>query len=304
MLMKVMIDKIIQDLGDDKAIKGILLKTQIVASLLGNNDFEIWIKNEQNGYPNAESIPNYRILNAIVKVDILRPFVGIYQNVTIPQGVFGEDVINDCMSHVRIIQSLSEIENICSSKKNGNLSVNAPAIAYSEVNKYVNGNVERVWQEFPISSLACIIDTFKSKLLSFFLDLDKKINAGVDFSKIEGQKEIKNIMNNYYINSVVANTGDGTVNTGDICENAPALYISNQSQKDKLQSIITQLEEKAKNIDNSDLREAVDAIKEECAKPSWCKKTLKLAFNAIQGIATGIAANQLTPIVTQALTLL
>lgn len=115
--MKVMIDKIIQDLGDDKAIKGILLKTQIVASLLGNNDFEIWIKNEQNGYPNAESIPNYRILNAIVKVDILRPFVGIYQNVTIPQGVFGEDVINDCMTHVRIIQSLSEIENICSSKK-------------------------------------------------------------------------------------------------------------------------------------------------------------------------------------------
>lgn len=302
--MKAMINKIIQDLGDDRPIKGILLKTQIVASRLGNEDFETWIKNEQNSYPNAENIPDYRILNAIVKADVTQPFVGMYKNVTIPQGVFDEDIINDYMSHVRIIQSLSEIENICSGKKNGNLSVNSPAIAYSEVNKYVNGNAERVWQEFPISSLAGIVDIFKSKLLSFFLDLDKKINAGVDFSKIEGQKEIKNIMNNYYINSVVANTGDGTVNTGDICENAPTLYISDQSQKDKLQSIITQLEEKASNIDNPDLRMAVDTIKEECAKPSWCKKTLNLAFNAIQGIATGIAANQLTPIVAQALTLL
>lgn len=58
------------------------------------------------------------------------------------------------------------------------------------------------------------------------------------------------------------------------------------------------------DIDNSDLKMAIDTIKEECNKPSWGKKTLKLALNAIQGIATGIAANQLTPIVTQALALL
>lgn len=39
-------------------------------------------------------------------------------------------------------------------------------------------------------------------------------------------------------------------------------------------------------------------------KPSWTKKTLRMAFNAIQGIATSIAANQLTPIITKALALL
>ena len=89
---------------------------------------------------------------------------------------------------------LSEIENICSSNKNGHVSINSPVIAYPEVGKYVRGNVEKVWQEIPVSSLANIVDTFKSKLLSFFLDLDKKIDAGVDFSKIEGQNEIKNIM--------------------------------------------------------------------------------------------------------------
>ena len=60
MLMKEIINKIIQDLGDDKPIKGILLKAQIVASKLGNNDFEMWIRNEQNGYPDAKNLPDLR----------------------------------------------------------------------------------------------------------------------------------------------------------------------------------------------------------------------------------------------------
>lgn len=39
-MIKDIIDKIIQDLGDDKPIKGILLKAQIVASQLNNKEFE------------------------------------------------------------------------------------------------------------------------------------------------------------------------------------------------------------------------------------------------------------------------
>ena len=280
-MTKDIINKIIQDLGDDKPIKGILLKAQIVASQLNNKEFEEWIKSEQNGYSDAKNLPDYRVLGAIVKANV-----------------------NDCMSHAHIINSLSEIENICSSNKNGHVSINSPVIAYPEVGKHVRGNVEKVWQEIPVSSLANIVDTFKSKLLSFFLDLDKKIDAGVDFSKIEGQNEIKNIMNNYYINSVVANTGDGTVNTGDISKNNSVLCISDPDQQKQIKELVSELVKATKDIDNEDLKMAVETISEECNKPSWAKKTLRIAFNAIQGIATSIAANQLTPIITEALALL
>lgn len=303
-MIKDIIDKIIQDLGDDKPIKGILLKTQIVASQLNNKEFEEWIKSEQNGYSDAKNLPDYRVLGAIVKANVFQPYIGLSQNCTIPPGIFENEIINDCMSHARIINSLSEIENICSSNKNGHVSINSPVIAYPEVGKYVRGNVEKVWQEIPVSSLANIVDTFKSKLLSFFLDLDKKIDAGVDFSKIEGQNEIKNIMNNYYINSVVANTGDGTVNTGDISKNNSVLCISDPDQQKQIKELVSELIKATKDIDNEDLKMAVETISEECNKPSWAKKTLRIAFNAIQGIATGIAANQLTPIITKALTLL
>ena len=53
--MKELINKIIQDLGDEKPISGILLKSQIVASELGNQEFSNWIFHEQK-YTNFQAV--------------------------------------------------------------------------------------------------------------------------------------------------------------------------------------------------------------------------------------------------------
>lgn len=301
--MKGLIDKIIADLGDDKPIKGILLKAQIVASKLGNADFQEWISNEQNGYPSAKNTPSYRVLGAMVKADISLP-QGFVHNYTIPTGVFKEDFINESMSSTRVTQSLSEIERLCEGNESVNLAVNCPAIVYPEVAKHVNGHVERVWKEISGASYLGIVDSFKSKLLDFFLDLDKQVNAGVNFSKIEGQKHISQIMNNYYISAGVVNTGSGTINTGDISDIHNTQYINDVEQQGKIKELLERLILEADKIDNPDLKQAVGVVVEECEKTSWAKGTLRMAFNAILGIATGITANQLTPIVTEALSLL
>jgi len=178
-------------------------------------------------------------------------------------------------------------------------------MAYTEVNKYVSGNVEQLKQEFSVASLIHIVDIFKSKLLSFFLDIEKEMNVGINFSKIEEQQDkITQIMNTYYINSAIANTGAGSVSAGDIRDNTSLQIISDSEQKEKFLSLVSQLKEEANSLNNSDLTETIDLITEECNKPSWAKRTLRVALNAVQGIATGIAANQLTPIVTNALALL
>ena len=303
--MKNLVDRIIQDLGEDKPIKGILLKAQIVASKLNNNDFKTWIENEQNGYPDASNLPDYRVLNAIVKADLSIPFSGYVRNYTIPAGIYDDPIIEECICKVRITHSLQEIETIYENKKGGNVSTNLPAMAYTEVNEYVSGNVEQLKQEFSVASLIHIVDIFKSKLLSFFLDIEKEMNVGINFSKIEEQQDkITQIMNTYYINSAIANTGAGSVSAGDIRDNTSLQIISDSEQKEKFLSLVSQLKEEANSLNNSDLTETIDLITEECNKPSWAKRTLRVALNAVQGIATGIAANQLTPIVTNALALL
>lgn len=304
--MDELINEIIKGLGADKPIKSILLKSQIVASELGNTVFSKWISNEQNGYPDAKNLPEYRILGATVKADIFVPYMGYVNNQTIPVGIFDHKVINECMGQVRIVHSLSEIENLCSQKGNGAMfSHQLPAMAYLEVNRYISGEAQRVWQEFPVTSLAHIVDVFKSRLLDFFLSLNKEIKSGIDFSQIssqDNQQIISQIMNNYNINAAVANTGNGSVSTGDITACNFNINPSNQIRS-QMNEVVVKLETLLSNND-SDMNEALTTLKEEAAKPSWNKKILKMALNAINGIACGVVANKITPLVAQGLALL
>ena len=149
--------------------------------------------------------------------------------------------LNDLMTQARIRQSLFEIEKMCKDKPNGNFSINCPAIVYSEINKHVRGKAQGVRQEFPVSSLASIVDMFKTKLLSFFIDLDKKLEAGVDFLNLD-KEEITQIMKTYNINSVVTNLGDGVVNTGNIVGNNITQYVTDPCQQEKFKEILSEIE--------------------------------------------------------------
>ena len=55
-------EKIIIALTAGENLSTIFLKVQLLASLLGNDEFSIWLRNEQYGYTNSESIPEYRKL--------------------------------------------------------------------------------------------------------------------------------------------------------------------------------------------------------------------------------------------------
>lgn len=75
-----------------------------------------------------------------------------------------------------------------------------------------------------------------------------------------------------------------------------------------MQEIVGKLSDIVSSIDNDDLHETLATINDEISKPNWCKKKLKMAFNALGGIATGIVANiatnQVAPLEAQALALL
>lgn len=204
-------------------------------------------------------------------------------------------------------QSLTEIETLCKGKEKGSLTCSLPAIAYMEANKIVNGNVERVWQECSTASALHIVDVFKSKLLAFFLKLNMEIDGGIDFSHISGQEKINQIMNNTFVNATIANMGTGSIQTRDVTGNSANMSVSSET-REKLEEVVDKLSDVISSINNRDLNEALDMVKEEIVKPSWCKRTLKMAFNAIGGVAsavaTNVATNQISPLIAQALALL
>mgnify|MGYP001633579781 FL=1 len=70
---------------------------------------------------------------------------------------------------------------------------------------------------FPKESLLSIVETFKAQLLDLLLQFDKELNWNIDLTDKKNKEVVQSIINNvYHIHTVVANTGEGSVNTGDI----------------------------------------------------------------------------------------
>lgn len=306
--IKYLIQGVIQDLADDKPIKSILLKSKVIASKLQNKNFESWIDKESLGYDDAKQLPEYRILNAALKVDVFKPFQGIFINNLIPTDMFKDDLICNLLSHARITDSLYQIETMCKDEKGDRIIVSCPSIAYAYVKQYINGSIHKLYQDLSVASYKNIISVFQMKLLNFFLDVEKSIEGGLDFSSMISQEKINQIMEIHQINAVVANVGSGTINTGNISSCNVATQTVNESNKAEILRLITELEKIIPPIQNNDLNEALVNIKSECQKPFWGIKAIKLGCNALKGICTdvaiGVATSQIKLIAQNILDLL
>lgn len=113
---KVLIDKLLLDLADDAPMSKLMLKAQAVSFELKNQKFSIWVRNEQRGYKDGESIPKYREVECILKVDIFIPFQGIVTNFTIPVDLIKDKTIRQFLSSTKLALSLSELEDISKKK--------------------------------------------------------------------------------------------------------------------------------------------------------------------------------------------
>ena len=110
--IKKLIESIIEDLVNDVPISKILLKAQTIAYTLNNEEFKKWIEQEQNGYPNKKSIPDYRVIPCSIKVDIALPFQRIYRNYLIPSDFIQDKQDRDFLCVARITESISSLENM------------------------------------------------------------------------------------------------------------------------------------------------------------------------------------------------
>lgn len=307
-MLKKLINSIIEDLAEDKSISSLLLKAQVIAAKLGDKDFATWIQNEQRGYPNAKNLPEYRVVPAVVKADISIPYRGLFQGMVIPIDAIDDEVIVDCMSHMRVVQPLSELEMLCNKSENGSLRGQVPIFSYSQVSKIVSGNVEYVYQEFSSSSIRNVINVFKSKLLEFFLQLNQEMDMGFDFSTIEAKHKVNQIMNTTYnISAAIANIGDGTVNASNITNVIGDGNTISTSSISELKKILQQIDSLVEG-NNIEYREISEELSAELSKPSPAKKILKRGFQALKGLAFGISTDllvgKLVPLIDQALALL
>ena len=181
---KKIVNSLIDDIANGAAISQILLKAQIIAYNVGDEKFSKLIKNEQQGYSPNDDIPNYRKLKSMVKATFANSW-GKAQTVYVSCETIENKRIRDSLTFVNVREPLVQ--------------------------------VGAMYHCFPKESLLSIVENVKAQLLDLLLQFNDKLDWKMDLVADKNKNMAKTIINNVYnVKAVVANMGEGSVETNDI----------------------------------------------------------------------------------------
>lgn len=295
---------LIEDLTNNVSMSAIMLKAQVLARCLGNNDFSNWVSLEQNGYDKIarNQIPSYRIVPCGVKANVSIPFRGVYTNLDVPIDGIQDSSKVEYFTKLYVTQPISEIESLATNITEGHLTAQLPAIAYHIVNSlYPTGNVEDCWQHCSPSEFCGIVDAVKSKLMNFILMFCDEGSLEVNPSSLK-RKDIVQKFFNQTINNSIVNNGDGDVNANG----ATVGEINTISQNDvtELQKIVEKIHQECVNINDEDIRDELAIISSELEKKNPKVGLLRKAFRIIGSLAISVSANAISPLVDKAISII
>lgn len=306
--LKSLVDSVISDLTENKSIESILLKTQTISHYLKDEEFSTWIKHELNGYGDDEyPLPSYRKINCIVKVDISQPFGRMVKNYQFPCEYIDDEKICERLTHMPVYESLSEIELMMKNDKHGNDLTMAVSqyIVQNYMSKHIEGNILVANKHINMNNIQAVISKFKSLLLTFFLELNDKMNWELNFDVMATKQIIKQIMVTNNINAAVVATEGSTISTGAVSvENSHIGNVAYSNEQKEFLSVLKDIEKLVKESGNQDLKDSVDIVKAETQKPKWNKKLMTMGLNAIKGVANGFVVKGLMAMVEKAIVML
>lgn len=192
-------------------LSDLLRKCLYLAHKIKNENFIRWVNDELNGYKNTDELPEYRILNCVVKGDFSDGF-NMWKNYPIDITKFPEPVRKN-YGVMRVANSVSSIEELTS---HDSIIMERPWDAHivSLISKcFVHQDVMSIWSESPAHLYTAILDGIKTRILQFTLEVESKISniEDIKLSNLndEQKEKIENIFNNnIYGNANIANASE------------------------------------------------------------------------------------------------
>lgn len=298
---KQLAENILNDLMGNTSITDVLLKTKIFASLRNDVELLSWINKELNGY--ETEVPSYRNLTAGIKIQIFKPFQG-YFSMNFNLSLIQNDSIRDIMSKMPFYSKLGELEDMVSGDDgDGIIARDLPLVGYGQIAKYIYGDIQQAQQYVSKAAVKQIVVSVKSILIDYLLKFNEE--ETIDFISF-AKSQPTMVTNN--ITAAIVNTGNGSIdasNSTNVVGDSNNITISSQKE---LLDIIDKLDLIALEMKDEKYSEISMDIRSELNSPSPSKKFLTRCFQAIpsviSGISTGIIANEITPLIEKALSLI
>ena len=263
---KLLIESLIKDLYENKPLSDVFLKLQVIIYLLKNEPLTEWFNNENNGYEKGKTLPQYRVLPVLfyAQVEQDRGFNGslMYNNYNLPIDLIEDKEIQDIMSKFEYRDSISNIADLISNKKEGTISMAVPATTttISLFSRRLQSNcyIHRIWREIPKNAVQNIISQIKSKLLQFLLEINENLNLNISFTEMENKQKIEKAFNQNITNNIYG-SNNNVVSGQNIEQNINQSFVDYEKLKEYgvEEQHITELKIIEKEPNKSTLKEKV-----------------------------------------------
>lgn len=184
----------------------LLRKCKILAFRLGNAELKEWVDNELNGYQDASNLPPYRRLD----VQSFGDFSGFagrgLRNAPIPPSTIPE-ALRTRVTESKLMQPISAYSALLTSSTPTNPQEywSADLVAYVGQDIYQNMNCISAWKLIPLPAIVALVDTIKTRILNFSLELEAAAPEAGDVSPAElrvSQERIAQVFNTFITGSV------------------------------------------------------------------------------------------------------
>ena len=295
-------EEIVYDITRKAAISEILLKTQVLSSLVDIEEFCQWVRNEQNGYPEPLKVPEYRQLGCNVTVSLTIPFHVGQTEMNVPVDAIQHEGAREMLSKVYFDSAAVEAERLAETSNEGRLRKPTPAMGYRYVQElFPNAHVEAVFQDLSPYSFATLIENVKSRILNFILGLNKEGVIQLKMNAPNNKEAVSKIYYQTFNNSMVSNDGGSITAENILLFNQEAL---SETDIQKLQTMFSRLNVLVKEEKDPMLQDAAETLNKEICKTEPKKSVIKQTLAVIKGLAMGVASNEITTIINAALGIL
>ncbi|WP_241331344.1 AbiTii domain-containing protein [Chryseobacterium arthrosphaerae] len=310
MNIKKLIESVIYQLANNEQVSSIVPKLQVISKLLKNEEFKSWIDNEFiYGYSEESEIPDYRNISIPTIVASFLHHQGFgrilkYSNFEIPIINLGIENYRE-ISNISVRQTVFAIDRILTENK-GDLHLSLTQYEKLLIQKKILQDCE-ISQIYKMISRECflnIISKAKAKLLDMFLELNETVFENeLNFNVMEKKEEISQIVNHTINTGVyIADNSTATISDSNVLGGTNNHVSFSPDFKKQILELTEKIEELSKDveIDRDDIAFEISKIKLEVEK-GGSPKLIKSAFNAIKGIASSVAADQITEVLNQSL---
>jgi hypothetical protein len=152
---------------------------KLLAARISHQQFAEWVDRELNGYPDVESLPEYRV----VPVDSYGSFHGSFSRANrlqIAVSILPKE-LQERFKNAYMGSSISAYTSLLEGDKDGSIQEPWPlALALHHASKLTpDMQCVAAWKEIPIGAIVRLMDSVKTRILGFTIDLEREApNAG------------------------------------------------------------------------------------------------------------------------------